>query len=933
MKSIKTHLKNRIIIIAICVLFILPTFSAQYSPTARSRVWLPELTVTSIELEHGSDEPTIENEYRNETHKVVIKIKNTGKVVLTNLSVDYWVRRNSIIDLSGYDITKSKLKMSEVYSVKFDWNPAVGDKTEYKVSVSVSASNFGTDYGPVHADKNFTINDVQKDVGPVGFSFDPPAASLAGEISNQSHYLSVFIKNMGNFKITTAFTVSATIYSSATLQQVWTDSKLQSGAVSANEDVQINFDTPWVPPFIGLYFLNISASLSGDSKPMNNNYTSEIPIIVGDVLDAEVLDIDDFESGSMYPVAPISVVAKIANSGNRNFTAPFSALLKINSYPSGANLFAPAPVQIPYTGGQNISAPGSTFDAIFPTWDFPQGLTPGLVWLNISINPTEMNGSGLNNNYSNLIELKNQTIINIDIESPHTGAQFYNELNSVKVNVSNIGTKQLARYILNLSLLNKDTDVNWINYTGIDVPGGLLINNYKVHTFSDWNISYNSNLTLTATLALYSSPESILATSTRSFELKGGPERGTIAGTVYDGAPGPALEDILVKIYIPIEPNPKYTTNTALDGTFFVTVDALPKGITYSVVVSDENNYWWVSESKSVSVYSGRETQLVLSLSRKLTGTLKGNVSLIASAGAPEVKPDWSGIKIAVEDTQINFSTDTQGRFETELVAGVINLSATKNNYDTDRLEYVSVIPGVTKNIEFTLIEDWSVRLTPANNEIDVGADIGIVATFDEPLKRASVTPTSFGILDSTGKLLNGLSVNDYEFYKENKTCRLKPPNGLDYDSTYYMVLTQDLTTTGGSPALHRDWQSQFTTERGFGKLTGYVTYYWSRRPLEGLNVNLTDEPDFNTTTDDNGGFTFENVPSGNYELNVYNIGYSPKHVEITIIPEQKLWKNITFDDGLPIPGLWAKNELGRKILIEENMTERITVNTEFTLT
>ena len=111
--------------------------------------------------------------------------------------------------------------------------------------------------------------------------------------------------------------------------------------------------------------------------------------------------------------------------------------------------------------------------------------------------------------------------------------------------------------------MNKDTNANWINYTGIDVPGGLLIDSYKVHTFLGWNISYNSNLTLTATIALYSAPTSILVTSMRSFELKGGPVLGTIAGTVFDGASGPALKDILVKVYIPIEPNPKYMTYTA----------------------------------------------------------------------------------------------------------------------------------------------------------------------------------------------------------------------------------------------------------------------------------------------------------------------------------------------------------------------------------
>ena len=114
MKCMKSNLKNRIILITICVLFLFPAVSATYTPNTRARVWLPELTVTSIELEHGSDEPTIENEYRNETHKVVITIQNTGNAVLTNLSVNYWIRRNSIIDHSGYDITKSKLKISEV---------------------------------------------------------------------------------------------------------------------------------------------------------------------------------------------------------------------------------------------------------------------------------------------------------------------------------------------------------------------------------------------------------------------------------------------------------------------------------------------------------------------------------------------------------------------------------------------------------------------------------------------------------------------------------------------------------------------------------------------------------------------------------------------------------------------------------------------------
>lgn len=905
---------------------------SQPNHMASPRVWVPDLTIQSIELTHSTNEPTDVGEYINKTHEVIITLENTGSVVLNNLIISYRVLRGVLTDFAGSDTSKNKLLISEIYDSKFDWTPSIGQGTKYKIEVSVNADNFGTPFGPITDDKEFIINDVKKDVGPVDYYFDPPAASLGGEISNSSHTLTTKVRNFGNFQLTGGFSVSATIYSESTGQQLWTDSSLHSSPLAASGVTEISFTTPWLPPTIGLYRLNMSTTLSGDIRPNNDNITVP-PILIGDVRDVAASKINNFVHNSIHHSDPITVSARIENSGNLNITTPFSAALYVNSYPDGANLFAPAPIPVPVTGPSNISAPHSYFDAVFNTWDFANGLKEGKVWINISIDPNENNGSSFNNNLSIVIELKNWTNVQLEFLLPQSGAYHAEDITEVVVNISNLGTENLPPYIINLTLHNEFSNETWINYTGHEEVSGLSIGNYKIHSFSDWDITYDSKFDLMATLAWSSAPGITFTSVSKVFEIKGGEVNGTITGVVNGAAEGHGLENISIKIYLPFVPDPILTTTTDATGSFSASLEAVPGGRVFSIVISESDNYWWAEAKQSVEVFSGRESTTSITLNRLASGRITGKVLLASLPGTPELIAEWTGITILVEGTPISFSTDAQGNFDTELVAGVINITVTKNNFKETREEYVIIIPSQTTSVELTLYEDWAVGLAPANNELEVPPDTTITAIFNAELDVNSVKPNTLGIFDIRGKLLPGISMENYIFYKDDTYCRITPPKQLAYNTTYKIKITTAVKFNDGTSALHRNWESEFTTEIGEGTLEGYCTYYWSKMPLENVEINLSGQVEYNIATNDNGLYIIENIPAGNYQIKVTLSGNLPIIENMEILPGRILWLNFTFDDGLPVPRLWANNLLGKKVLIDENLTDRIRVDTEFTLT
>ncbi|WP_455392967.1 MSCRAMM family protein, partial [[Eubacterium] cellulosolvens] len=785
MRSRIVHLVMILLIIA----SILIPVSYGVNSNSSNRLWVPELTISGIELTHTSEEPTENGEYINKTHEVVITIENTGKVVLKNIVISYKVLRGVLTDIGGSDNSKTKLKIAEVYKSKFNWAPVKGDGTSYKVDVTVTAENFGNTFGPIQYFKNFIINDVKKDVGPVDYYFDPPAASLGGEASNSSHTLTARVMNFGNFQLTSVFSASATIYSEATGQQLWTDSKVHSTPISPNGLTEITFNTPWLPPTHGLYRLNLSTALAGDTKQVNDNITLP-PIVVGDILDMGVVVINNYVNGEIYRCEPITISAVIKNTGNQNFSIPFSAAIYFNSYPDGANVYSPPPVPIPVTGTSNVSEPGSEVTATFATWDFANNLSPGKFWINISIDPSEQNGSNFNNNFSIMIELLNYTNVLLEFQTPIEGVYYAEDITELAVNVTNSGTDDLEPYTLTIDLNNEYSNESWEKYFEKSDDNGLTAGEYEVQTFSDWDITYNSKFELTVTLVLNSNPTVIVAMDRRVFEIDGGRDNGTLTGWVKDADGGEGIEGVIVKVYLPFVSHPVLTTTTSTDGSYLADISAVPEGRVYKVLVSQKDNYWWEEESANVKVFSGREAEVNITLTRRPVGQLTGKVDLENAPGAPELVPDWTGISVAVENTPILVSTDSQGKFEVELVAGIINVTISKDNFKSVHEQELVVIPGDSTHVEVTLLETWAVELSPINDEQEVDTKTSITAIFESELNTSTVKPNTFGVYDNQGKLLSGLTIDDYEFYKDNKYCRITPPKQLAYNSTYKINFT-----------------------------------------------------------------------------------------------------------------------------------------------
>ncbi len=924
-----------ILIFLLCssVFFSMSTYSTN---TAPPRTWSAGLTITGIQLSNSSKEPTEYGEYLNKMHEVRITIENSGNIVLTDIVFQYSVKHGSVTDLTGTDTNRSKLNISEAHTYTFDWTPVTGGGTVYTIYANVTGNNFGAAVGPIFYEKEFVIRDVKKDLGPVGYRFTA-TPNPGNEYANKSHAVIAKVKNLGNFDLSTPFWVNGTIYSFSASEQLWSDSKLCSITLPANQYCEVTFSTPWQPPAAGMYLLNLSTSLNGDERIENDNL-SWLPIAINDIVDGGIIDVENYDNGGVYPCAPITIIADIANQGNLNITANFSALLFINSYPSGATLFSPAPIQISTTGPGNITEPGLKTKAIFSSWD-GGGSNPGKVWINISIDPLEVNGSNFNNNLSIIIELLDWTDIRMECITPTTGIYYAEDIKNISVRVRNTGTEDIGQYTVNLTIKNVYTGELWENHTITQPQNGLPWGtSANVEILNSWERNYNAKFNLTFTLAFTQSPGIVRATCTRVFEIKGGRVTGTFSGIVYGSDEQQPLEGITVSVFTTgAKPWSVNYTKTNAVGSFSVDVPAAPSGIEHSLIVQEKDNYWWFEKSEIGTLRSGRSTNINLTILRKPIGRITGNVELTEPVGAPTINEEWTGCTIAIEDTPITTSTDNTGKFDIELVADIVNVTAAKNNFKNAKMEYVNVLSGQKTKVDMTLVEDWHVKVTPGNRVDDVDPYITILADFENKLNISTLSTSTFTILDADGQLIPGLTIGNYSIMKNERTFRVRPPKRLDYNSTYQIKIGTDLEFQDGTPAVHRTWQTTFQTTSGKGTLAGYCTYYWRKTPLENLNITVSNSqnPDLTTQTDGNGYFWLDDIPTGMYLIDVRyaNNSTSVKTKNIMVGPETAVWANFTFDDPSPTPSLWGYVEFTRKVMISDVTEARIKVDRELIIT
>jgi hypothetical protein len=86
-------------------------------------------------------------------------------------------------------------------------------------------------------------------------------------------------------------------------------------------------------------------------------------------------------------------------------------------------------------------------------------------------------------------------------------------------------------------------------------------------------------------------------------------------------------------------------------------------------------------------------------------------------------------------------------------------------------------------------------------------------------------------------------------------------------------------------------------------------------------------------SSNDNGQYSLDNIPAGQYWLNATLSGYPGFEQLVTVDPETITWMNFTFNDPRPVPSVWGYNKGDRKVLIKVGMADRIKVDSNFTLT
>lgn len=227
------------------------------------------------------------------------------------------------------------------------------------------------------------------------------------------------------------------------------------------------------------------------------------------------------------------------------------------------------------------------------------------------------------------------------------------------------------------------------------------------------------------------------------------------------------------------------------------------------------------------------------------TGTIKWTIDASSEVAKTEVKIDdkpWT----VVEGTSYDFNVTAEGEHIVQVKA-------------TDYLDH-------SETAQRTFIVD-TIHPTVLSTKSPTGTNVTtyspIVVPFSEAMNQASVTIDVDGIEGSMSWSGN--------------TATFTPESRLKYDTKY--TVTVSGTDLAGNPVDHM-WQ--FTTMKDEGSVSGFIKD-GDGDPVEGAVVKLNNSNSMTATTDKNGYFKLEHIPSGTYILSVVKDGYEYKEQYITV--------------------------------------------------
>ena len=317
--------------------------------------------------------------------------------------------------------------------------------------------------------------------------------------------------------------------------------------------------------------------------------------------------------------------------------------------------------------------------------------------------------------------------------------------------------------------------------------------------------------------------------------------KGSLAGTVTDGRN--LIKDVDVEII-----GTNLSAQTDSNGNFLI--QNIPIG-TYSVKFSKENYENYTESNVTIENEQTTTLNIQLTVIAQSYGTVSGFVADVSTQTA------IIGATVVIEETSFSAQTDENGLYIIENIpVGHYLITCSKEGFDDEQLE-IDVVANNEINADFLLIPQGSTNygnisgfVTNMNSEAVVNVSCQVQGLYN----------VSFSLDDGSYNILM-VPAGTYSI--------------LFSKPGYEDLIVENITVVSGEET---NLDVQISQIAGTGNLVCYVENNMEL-PMNGVTIEILGTS-YAGVTGLTGIYTFQNIPTGQYNVRVSKVGYTTQTIE-----------------------------------------------------
>ena len=430
----------------------------------------------------------------------------------------------------------------------------------------------------------------------------------------------------------------------------------------------------------------------------------------------------------------------------------------------------------------------------------------------------------------------------------------------------------------NVSVTAYDSSGNYVGYANVSSNGtyaltGLATGSYRVE-FNSYVGGYLPDYYNGKGSLSTADPVAVIAGSATN-GIDGALSRGgSISGTITDAAGGAAISGVTVSAYTYSGASLSYVGSSTTDGSGHYTITGLSTG-SYKVQFSAAgyltqayNNRQSLTSGDPVSVTYGQTTtgiDATLVRGATITGTVTDASTQAGVFNAFVTAYDSQGLPV------VTTSTSSNGSYQLTVPAGSYSVGFTEGVNQNYLPQYYSGQSSLSAANQITVSGGQTVsgidaalqsggQITGTVTDASTGSPVSGIWVYAMTTGGQYLTSAQ---TNSQGNYsLGGLTTGSYtvEFYESSSTENYLPQY---YDGKTTLQNADAIPVTAGQATTGIDAAMQ-----PGGQITGTVTSNATGKPIPGVEVTASGGSTYdNATTDANGNYTLNNLPTGSYQL------------------------------------------------------------------